>query len=180
MRLYNVTAATLAILAATPATAAAAQSVAGEARRADGLSLAANPGQVCFDESRPNYLNFDLVIRNTSTRERTVSELRGVVLNGRGEMIERRLIWQQSLRQISPDASVPAGGQALIFNPILFRHPRPERIRYEVEFADQPAGSPPLTLLVTPQDCRNVVPFVLPVTGRVLVYDGYDVYSTIA
>lgn len=167
----------IAVVAATPAPAAATQNPADEIRRADGLSLAVNPSRVCLDESRPNYLNFDLVVRNSSSRERTINELRGVVLNARGEMIERRIIWQQSRRQISPDSSVPAGGQALIFNPILFRSSRPETIRYEVEFTDQPAGSPPLTVLISPRDCRNQTPFVLPVTGRVLVYDGYDVHS---
>ena len=67
------------------------------------------------------YLNFDLIIRNPGAQELKVSELRAVVLDAKGQMIERRLIWQQSLGLLAPDRTVPAKGEAMIFNPILLR-----------------------------------------------------------
>ncbi len=141
------------------------------------VAISANPGRVCYDESQPSYPNFDLILRNASDRELKVKELRGIV-TAAGEMVERRMIWQQSVAQLSPDRAVAPRGQALIFNPFLFRSATlGSRIRYEVEFEGDPQGAPPASTTISLQDCRNRVRLVLPVKGRVLVYDGYDVYS---
>ena len=142
------------------------------------VTLTANPSRVCYDENEPSYLNFDLLLRNASEKEMRISELRGVVLNPSGEMVERRMIWQQSTRQLSPDPVVPPGGEALVFNPLLFRSATlGSTIRYEVQFEGEPQGAAPVTTTIVPEDCRNRIRLVLPVEGRVLVYDGYDVYS---
>lgn len=142
------------------------------------VTLAANPARVCLDTSDPAYLNFDLVVRNGSAAELGISELRGLVLNPEGGVIERRLIWQQSLEQLSPDRVVPPRGEALIFNPLLFASAGAgSTIRFELDLGGRPPGSPPLAVTVAPQDCAHRHRLVLPVAGRVLVYDGYDLYS---
>lgn len=148
------------------------------AAQAGPVTLAANPGRVCRDDSEPAYLNFDLLIRNDTDSELAVAELRGIVLGADGEVVERRLIWQQAIGQLSPDRTVPPRGEALIFNPLLFASPAAgARIRYEVELNGLPPGSAPLAVTVAPEDCTNRNRLVLPVAGRVLVYDGYDLYS---
>ena len=141
-------------------------------------SLVANPARVCADADQLGYLNFDLILRNPGSQSLKVSELRAVVMDSKGEAIERRLIWQQSLALLGPDREVPAKGEALIFNPLLLRSASPgRRIRFEVEFEGRQPGAAPLSLTIVPEDCSSPVRMVSPVTGRLLVYDGYDVYS---
>ena len=142
------------------------------------VTLTANPARVCIDETAPSYLNFDLLVRNGTAEELKIAELRGIVLDADGRTIERRMIWQQSVSQLAPDQSVPAKGEAMIFNPLLFRTARAgSRIRYEIAFAGQPQDAPPVSTIVVPEDCANKVRLIAPVTGRLLVYDGYDLYS---
>jgi hypothetical protein len=72
---------------------------------------------------------------------------------------------------------VPARGAAVIFNPMPFNHAAPgRRLRFEVDL-DLPESSP-LSVDVVPVDCAAGQPrLILPIAGRVLVYDGYDALS---
>ena len=159
---------------------ATALATSGPAHAADATrpTMAANPERVCADSGDLAYLNFDLIIRNPGAEPLKISELRAVVLDARGQMIERRLIWQQSLALLAPDRDVPAKGEALIFNPLLLRSGAAgTSVRLEVEFEGHKPGTAPLSLTVTPQDCTSPVAMISPIAGRLLVYDGYDVYS---
>ena len=166
------------ILAAIFAAGAYTPSHAASPPGTDQVTLTANPGRVCRDDSVPAYLNFDLVIRNGSESELRIEELRASVLDTEGQVVERRLVWQQALEVLAPDRSVPAGGEALIFNPLHFRSGEEDsRIRYEVTFAGQAPGAAPLALTIAPEDCTPTVPFSFPLRSRTLVYDGYDFLS---
>lgn len=149
------------------------------ARPAQGqVTLRANPERICLDDSRPAYLNFDLVIGNGSDSELRVSELRGLVLDAAGQVIERRIIWQQALGQLVPDPVIAPRSEGLIFNPLLFAAAGAgARIRYEVDLAGPPAGTETVSATITPEDCSDRLRLALPLAGRVLVYDGYDLYS---
>lgn len=159
-----------------PASAAEAEPEAS-GKRTGGVTLKANPGRVCHTGRQPHYLNFDLVVGNGTSEELKVQELRGIVLNDRGAVIERRLIWQQSIGQLSPDATVAPNSEALIFNPLIFGTADAGlRVQYEIDFAGQ-SGKRTASVAVVPQDCTQTYSLRLPVRGRVLVYDGYDLYS---
>ena len=71
----------------------------------------------------------------------------------------------------------PAKGEAVMFNAMPFNTAAPgRRLRFEIDL-DQPAAAP-LAVEVMPVDCAAGQPrLILPVTGRVLVYDGYDALS---
>lgn len=139
------------------------------------LSVAAVPERVCVDP-RTGYPNFDLVVTNPTDEPHKISEIRGLSFDVDGTLLERRLIWQDSLTATRPDKDVPARGEALIFNAMPFNTAMPgRRLRFEVDVS--PAATP-LTVDVTPVDCATGQPrLILPVEGRVLVYDGYDALS---
>lgn len=147
------------------------------ARPSGTVTVKANPGRVCFTGRQPSYLNFDLLIANGTGEELELQELRGVVLDARGAMTERRLIWQQALGQLSPDRTIAANAEGLVFNPLLFATAvEGSTIRYELDFAGA-SGKRSAAATVVPQGCANSYSLKLPVQGRVLVYDGYDLHS---
>jgi murein DD-endopeptidase MepM/ murein hydrolase activator NlpD len=136
------------------------------------------PERVCLVERTPSYLNFDLLIRNSTSAELVIEEVRGLLLDRSGHVLERRIIWQQSLSALAPARAIPANGEAVIFNPILFHALRPGvHVRMEVQFRGAAHGAAPLSLVVEPVACVNRQELRLPVAGRVLVHDGYDIFS---
>jgi hypothetical protein len=163
-----------AAMAGVPANASQATA---PGKQAEAVTLKANPGRVCHNGRQPSYLNFDLMVANGTGEELTVQELRGFVSDARGEVVERRLIWQQSVGQLSPDRIIAPNSDGLIFNPLLFGRAKVgSRVRYEVELAGK-SGKHAASVTIVPQDCTNAYSLTLPVSGRVLVYDGYDLYS---
>jgi hypothetical protein len=156
----------------------AAQAGTAQTTAPAGLTIRANPQRVCYNHRNPSYLNFDLLAHNRSSDELTISELRAMVLDSSGDVIERRLIWQQALGLLGPKRTIAPGDEALIFNPLLFRTVLPGRaIRFEVEAASKTSGGHTASVVVRPIDCQNRYRLELPVSGRILVYDGYDLYS---
>jgi hypothetical protein len=142
------------------------------------LAVRANPQRVCYNHRQPSYLNFDLLAHNRTVDELTISELRAMVLDPSGAVIERRLIWQQALRLLGPKRTIAPGEEALIFNPMLLGTVRPgTAVRIEIDAAGKTSGGQTASVTVRPVDCRNRHKLELPVRGRILVYDGYDLYS---
>ncbi len=139
------------------------------------LSVAAVPARVCVDP-RTGYPNVDLVVTNPTGEPRKITEIRGMVFDADRTLLERRLVWQDSLRATRPDSEVPARGEAVIFNAMPFNTAAPGRkLRFELDVSPE---APPLAVDVTPVNCAVEQPrLILPVTGRVLVYDGYDALS---
>lgn len=169
----------LALLAASALTSVAtATGTSLQGPGAENVSMIVNPSRVCASSGDLTYPNFDLLISNPTSTELKINELRGIVLDSSGTVTERRLIWQQSLALLGADRVVPASGEAMIFNPLLFRTASVgSRIRFEVDFAGQAPASAPLSVTVTPEDCTNRIRLVSPIEGRLLIYDGYDLFS---
>jgi hypothetical protein len=68
------------------------------------------------------------------------------------------------------------GAQGLLFNPFVFSSAlkRAGRLRYELEFEDD---TPMASLVVALERCVQKTRLVLPLEGRVMVLDGYDILS---
>ena len=140
------------------------------------VSVAAAPDRVCVDP-RTGYPNVDFFLTNKADKPVAITEIRGLVFGPGGAVIERRLVWQDSLKAIRPDSQLPARGTAVVYNPMSFHTAAPgRRMRFEFDL-DQP-GSTPVAVEVTPVDCAAGQPrLILPLKGRLLVFDGYDALS---
>lgn len=139
-----------------------------------GITLETVPTQVCFTGRSPQYLNFDLLIKNGTKQRLDVKEVRATVLSG-AEAVERRLIWAQSVELLAPHRTIEPGAAGTIFNPLIFNSLRAgRRVRFEVAFN---GDVPPASLIATPTSCSSRAELILPIAGRVLVFDGYDVFS---
>lgn len=140
------------------------------------VTMVANPEPVCYDDRRLPYLNFDLILSNGTERKLGVRELRAIVMNGLGEMVERRVAAQQALELIGPGRTVRPHGEGVLYNPFTFASVQPgSRIRYEVEFTG--GGAAAVALTVAPASCMTRARLVLPLAGRIVVTDGHDPLS---
>ena len=140
------------------------------------VSVATAPERVCIDP-RTGYANVDFLFTNSTDKGLAITEMRGLVFDETGMVLERRLIWQDALSATRPDSKIAARGKSVVFNALPFNTAAPgRRMRFEFDL-DEP-GSPPLAIDVTPVDCAAGQPrLILPIKGRVLVYDGYDALS---
>lgn len=139
------------------------------------VTVSANPEHPCLDPRRAPYLNFDLAVRNGTPAELKLRELRAVVLNPEGEMIERRLLWQEAVSILGIHATIAPGAEGVIYNPFTLTSVKPGvRVRYELQFEGRAA---PAVLTVRPRACVTRARLILPLSGRVLVHDGYDFLS---
>ncbi|MDQ4121860.1 MAG: peptidoglycan DD-metalloendopeptidase family protein [Acidobacteriota bacterium] len=140
------------------------------------VTVTVNPERVCYDDRRISYLNFDIIIRNGTDKEINVRELRARVLNQKGELIERRGVWAQAVSLISPNRIIAAGGEGMIYNPLIFSSVKHgNRIEYEIDF--EPKEVTTALISVTPESCVTHTRLILPLQGRVAVTDGYDLLS---
>ena len=139
------------------------------------ITLRANPGKVCLPDRHPQYLNFDLLITNGASREIKVRQVSAAVLLG-AEVIEQRQVAAQAAATLGPGSTISASSEGMLFNPLIFNSLKPGvQIRYEVQFEGE--GVPSVSVTVTPEPCINKSRLVLPLTGRVAVSDGFDLYS---
>ena len=128
-------------------------------------------------------LNFDLVVRNPTGVALDVDEIRLSVYDRGGALVLRRFLdgngTRPSIRTIDAP-SVPAGGTALVFNPFdrFDLDVDLARLVYDLKLSGE-KGTPVhrVQAVVVPQPYATRTPLVLPVRGRLIVYDGHDFYS---
>lgn len=139
------------------------------------VTLAVNPRPVCRDRSFTTYPNFDLLITNHGSTDVHVREMRGLVTDSLGRLIERRILWQQALSLLGKAAVIEPGDTSIVFNPFSFRHLGPQQaLRYELDVSGMSA---PISVDVPLTDCAPKHLFHLPIAARLLVYDGHDFLS---
>lgn len=148
------------------------------------VELAARPQAVLIEESATaRSLNFDLLIRNAADVPLDVDEIKLSVYDRAGALVLRRLVdgngTRPSIRTIDAGTIAP-GGTALVFNPFhrFDRDVDLARLVYDVKLSGKdgtPAYSAQLT--VEPRPYATKTPLVLPMRGRLIVYDGHDFYT---
>ena len=148
------------------------------------VELSARPQSVLIEESATaRSLNFDLIIHNPTSVPLDVDEIKVSVYDRSGALVVRRFLdgngTRPSIRTIDV-TEVPAGGTTLVFNPFhrFERDVDLARLVYEVKLSGK-SGTPTYSsqLVVEPRAYATKTPLVLPLRGRVLVYDGHDFYA---
>jgi hypothetical protein len=136
------------------------------------LEVRVEPERVCLDARKPAYLNFDLGIVNATGRSLKISQVRGLVLDSTGSVVERRILWSQALAQRGD--TVPDGRETLVFNPFHFAARIDPRtvLRYEIDFDDASVGT--RSVLVRPRACPTRTRLIFPYAGRSAILDGHD------
>ncbi len=163
------------VLGTVAAAIAYSGSSSAQLRSAENITVSVNPKRVCVTRRAGSYPNLDLIIDNPTAKERQIEEIRGLVYDSSGAMIERRLLWQQGLNLLGESRVLASSKRTLIFNPFSFTSELVGRtLTYEVLLAGQ---QKPVSVSTTPHACANRYALSLPVSGRILVYDGFDYLS---
>jgi hypothetical protein len=129
------------------------------------------------------YLNFDFVVENLTGGTVTLSKIVVSVYDSRDTLLLQRYLDNNGFSpsiEIIPDRAAAPKQSLLVFNPFHVFSPEMElgRLRYEFTFDAQPAGKQYKTeVAVTPVDYRQKTDLVLPLKGRLLVFDGHDFYA---
>jgi hypothetical protein len=139
-------------------------------------------------ERRPHAqrVHFDLVFRNDGPVAAQLVRLQLSVRDRGGRLIARRFLdangFQPSLAAVGPTTVAP-GKTISLFNPLPDHDPELDlgSFDYELIFnAVDGSDNPPdatVTVSVKPEAFTPRSPLVLPLAGRVLVFDGHDTYG---
>lgn len=131
----------------------------------------------------PQYLNFDLLVTGHPAAPRTLERVSVRVFDAAGRLVHQRFCDGSGISPCNatlPDRTVPAGGSAIVYNPFpaFPAGLQLAELRYELVYGDS-AGAEVDTARVTvrPARARRTPALLLPLTGRVLVFDGHDALS---
>ena len=128
-------------------------------------------------------LNFDLIVTGHPTAPRTLQRVAVSAFDAAGRLMHQRFCDGSGISPCIatlPDRSVAPGGSAIIYNPFpsFPAGLQLAELRYELVYSDS-AGVEVDTarIVVHPTRPRNTPALLLPLAGRVLVFDGHDALS---
>ena len=143
-------------------------------------------------EPRPAYIqqtssaqlvNFDLIVENTTAEPLDVDEVKISVHDATGKLVLRKFLdgngTRPSIRTIDV-GEVPAKGKALLFNPFdrFDRELDLGAMTFDLKLSSKNGERRyASSVTVTPKPYVAKAELMLPVKGRLLIYDGHDFYA---
>jgi hypothetical protein len=129
-------------------------------------------------------LNFDFVVENTTERPLRLDEIQVSAFDGRGALASRKILNTNGpspgIRTI-PVRDVPPRDWVVVFNPFHTwdRELSLDRLVYELTFGvpGEEATRVKTRVEVAPRRWLPKTDLVLPIKGRLIVWDGHDFYS---
>jgi hypothetical protein len=148
------------------------------------VQVTAEPRPVWIEQSATaQFVNFDLVVDNTSDQPLDLDEVQVSVYDRAGKLVLRKFIDGNGTRpsiRTADTAEVPAKGRALIFNP-FHRFDRDidlHAMTFDLKLSSKGGEHRySANVRVEPKPYITKSALVLPVKGRLLVYDGHDFYA---
>jgi murein DD-endopeptidase MepM/ murein hydrolase activator NlpD len=162
----------LVLLALIPATAPAQN---GE------LRITTLPGRVLVDRGEHDQrLNFDFIVENPTATKLELASIEVSAYARAGALVSQRRVGNGAGVDTIANRTVEPGGRLVVFNPFQTFAPDLElaRLRYDFAF-DAGEGKPKVTVTTTiePAVYRSKTDLILPVGGRVISWDGPDLYG---
>jgi hypothetical protein len=135
------------------------------------------------DASGAQSLNFDFIVRNVTARRLVLKQIRLRIFDDQGSL-ERSLFLDEngfpSGISTVPNRTLAAHGTLGIFNPFYSFGPelRLATLRYDFLFGSAaPSDTLRDSVVVTPQAYATKTDLIIPLHGRVLVYEGHEFYA---
>jgi len=145
--------------------------------------LLPDPAYIEHDD-KTQYVNFDLLIENLGDEALRINRIDLVVLDAGNAVVLRKYLsvsnGTSSGIQSIPNLTIEARRIITVFNPFFFFPADVElnTLRYDFTFDGEAAGRRYYSsVLVKPIRYESKTDLILPMKGRVLVYDGHDFYS---
>jgi hypothetical protein len=150
--------------------------------RAQAMDIAVTPKQPLIENTRAGQsLSFDFILKNPSARKVELTNLRLAVFDSSGRLILQRYAGS-GLNAVFPgNPSIDANGKLLILNPFHAFSPELElaRLTYDFVFQEDAKDAREFSVQVTvePRPFRPRTALIIPLRGRVLLYEGHDFYA---
>lgn len=154
------------------------------------VTLTVEPKQPYIERRGPEQLvNFDLLLKNRGPIPLRINKIQVSVYDSAGVLAFRRYLDENgrpSGISAVPDRIVPSGGELDVFNPFYFFNEEMPlaRLHYEVLFEKTDDKEPNLLNFVTkaegdvyPKLYTDNTRLILPLRGRIYVFDGHDFYA---
>jgi hypothetical protein len=147
------------------------------------VRIVAKPDIVYIERSESGqHLNFDFLVENQTSQRLTLSSTTLSVFDERDALARREFVneYSRASLEISPRRVVDAATSILVFNPFHFfsRSVPLKRLRYGFMFRTEDGRTRYRSdIIVRPVPYETKTQLILPVKGRVLVWDGHDYQS---
>lgn len=128
------------------------------------------------------FLNFDFLVKNNSTDTLRLSKVSVSVYDKKKHLILSRFLDNNGTApsiQTIPNREFMGAETKLIFNPFTeFNLTVPlDTLEFEFEFSNNKREQFISKTLVSPQNYEQKEKYVFPLNGKILVYDGHDIYA---
>lgn len=153
----------------------------GDDKPAPRLRVTTIPPRVLVDRCEfDQRLNFDLLVENPSAVALELTSLEMSAYDGSGALVSQRRVGRNGGIDSIANRSVDPGGRLVIFNPFHTFAPDLElaKIRVDLTFtAGDEAPDVTASLTIEPKIFEPKTDLTFPVGGRVLCWDGPDLYG---
>lgn len=149
----------------------------------DAVTVTVQPDIVYIERSETGqHLNFDFLLENRTGRELLLIGVELSAFDDRGRLARRDFVnrFSRASLELTPRRALRPGQAALVFNPFhsFAGFVTLKQLRYEFAFATEDGKLRYKSVAeVTPVLYETKTALVLPVKGRVLVWDGHDYNS---
>ena len=141
------------------------------------------PKRVLIENSETGqHINIDFLLENRSDVRLKLTTVELTVFDSQGAVARRDFVnlYSRASIAMNDEKVVPANGSILLFNPMPdFAASVPlHRLRFDFSFTDEDyRGHAKASVHVLPEPYRTRTKLILPLRGRVLVWDGHDLPS---
>lgn len=147
------------------------------------VKVVATPDVVYIERGESGqHLNFDFLLENQTSHRLIVSSVTVSVLDERDRLVRREFVneYSRANLELVPQRTVAAASSILVFNPFhFFASTVPlKRLHYVFAFRTEDGRTTYRSeIVVGPVPYETKTQLILPVKGRVLVWDGHDYQS---
>ena len=147
------------------------------------IKITVKPDKVYFEKDKGNqYLNFDFLIENKSNRSVLLNAVELSVFDENNKLAKRDLVnlYSRESLELINGKPIESNRLKLIYNPFpVFDKSIPlKKLHYEFSFHTEDGKENDVTAIdVYPQFYQTKTHLILPVKGRILVWDGHDYNS---
>lgn len=155
-----------------------------KADEAVAVNISPKPQPIYIEQgAAAQYLNFDFVVENLTDEKLIISSVEVSVFDQKGKLVLRRFIDGNGTRpsiETLNSREIDGKKSILIFNPFhtFDKQVELKKLRYEFSFrAPGQKKDYKREIVVLPVTYETKTNLILPVKGRMIVYDGHDFYA---
>lgn len=147
------------------------------------ISIKAKPDKVLIEKGdNRQFVNFDFLVTNNSNDSFTLTKISVAVLDKSNRLISSRFLDNNGTAPsitLIPNREFMGPSSKLIFNPFadFSLTTALSQLKYEWTFTKNNREEIVINSVVTPQFFNQKANYSFPLKGRVIVYDGHDLYS---